>query len=94
MEELLSRKAYPSAMAAQIEAMGAMAVSVANRWVMGWPQRVKALVKSGAYLGCLETQVAHENDILAKTADLRHLARHEIMQLYEIRESPPATELE
>ena len=94
MEELTSRKAYPSAMAAQIEARGAMAVSVANRWVMGWPQRVKALVKSGAYLECLENQVAHENDILAKTADLRHLARHEIMQLYEIRESPPATESE
>lgn len=59
MEELTSRKAYPSAMAAQIEAMGAMAVSVANRWVMGWPQRVKALVKSGAYLGCLETRAIH-----------------------------------
>lgn len=92
MEELTSRKAYPSAMAAQIEAMGAMAVSVANRWVMGWPQRVKALVESGAYVGCLETQVEHEKDFLAKTADLRHLARHEIMQIYEIRESPPATE--
>lgn len=92
LQELTSRKAYTAAMAAQIEAMGQMAISVANRWVMGWPQRVKALVQSGAYLGCLETQVAHENDILAKTADLRHLARHEIMQLYEIRESPPATE--
>ena len=92
MEELTSRKAYPSAMAAQIEAMGAIAVSVANRWVMGWPQRVKALVKSGAYLGCLQIQVALEKDILAKTADLRHLARHEVMQIYEIRESPPATE--
>lgn len=92
LQELTSRKAYTAAMAAQIEAMGQMAISVANRWVMGWPQRVKALVQSGAYLGCLETQVAHENDILAKTADLRHLARHEIMQLYEIREAPPASE--
>jgi hypothetical protein len=92
LQELTSRKAYTAAMAAQIEAMGQMAISVANRWVMGWPQRVKALVQSGAYLECLETQVAHENDTLAKTADLRHLARHEIMQLYEIREPPPATE--
>ncbi len=92
LQELTSRKAYTAAIAAQIEAMGQMAISVANRWVMGWPQRVKALVQSGAYLGCLETQVAHENDILAKTADLRHLARHEIMQLYEIREAPPASE--
>ncbi|OIQ72021.1 hypothetical protein GALL_463550 [mine drainage metagenome] len=89
LQELTSRKAYTAAIAAQIEAMGQMAISVANRWVMGWPQRVKGLVKSGQYLECLETQVAYENDILAKTADLRHLARHEIMQMYEIREAPP-----
>ena len=90
MQELTSRKAYPGAMAAQIEARGAMAVSIANRWVMGWPQRVKALVQSGVYLECLVAQVDQETDIVAKTADLRHLARHEIMHLYEIRESPPA----
>lgn len=92
MQELTSRKAYPGAMAAQIEAKGAMPVSIANRWVMGWPQRVKALVQSGAYLECLTTLVSQETDFLEKTADLRHLARHEIMQLYEIRESPPACE--
>jgi hypothetical protein len=92
IQELISRNVYTAAMATHIEAMGEMGIAVANRWVMGWPQRVKALVKSGAYLGCLETQVAQERAILAKTADLRHLARHEIMQIYEIRESPPASE--
>lgn len=92
MQELTSRKAYPGTMAAQIEARGAMAVSIAKRWVMGWPQRVKALVKSGVYLECLDAQVDQETDIVAKTVDLRHLARHEIMQLYEIREAPPACE--
>ncbi len=92
MQELVSRKAYPGAMAAQIEARGSLAVSIANRWILGWAKRVKALVKSGAYLDCLESQTAQETDILANAADLNHLARHEIMQLYEIRESPPACE--
>lgn len=41
LQELISRKAYTAAIAAQIEAMGEIAISVANRWVMGWPQRVK-----------------------------------------------------
>lgn len=48
MEELTSRKVYTAAMAAQIEAMGAMAVSVANRWQMGWPERGK-WKKSGGF---------------------------------------------
>lgn len=89
LQKLTSRQIYTAAMAAQIELMGQMAIAVANRWVLGWPKRVKALVESGAYLGCLKTQVTYENDILEKTKDLRHLAQHEIMQLYEVRAAPP-----
>ena len=47
LQELTRRKAYTAAMTPQIEAMGQMAVSVANRWVMGCTQSVKALVQSG-----------------------------------------------
>lgn len=92
MEELTGRKAYPAEVATVIEARGAMAVSIANRWKMGWPDRVAALLKAGpeTYLGCLETQVSKEKDILANEANLRHLARHEILQMYEIKESPPS----
>ncbi|MEO6354854.1 MAG: hypothetical protein ABIO19_05460 [Burkholderiaceae bacterium] len=89
MQELISRKTYGQDVAASIEALGAMAVSVANRWMMGWPARVKALLKAGTYLGCLETQVEQEKTILANEPNMRHLARHEILQIYEIRESPP-----
>lgn len=92
MQELSSRKVYSAEVAAQIESMGELAVSIANRWMLGWPDRVKALLKAGAYLECLESQTAEEKDILAKEADLRHLARHEILQMYEIKESPPALE--
>lgn len=67
---LSSRKAYPEEVAPQIETMGALAVSIANRWMLGWPDRVKALLKAGVYLECLESQTAQEKDILAKEADL------------------------
>lgn len=90
MEELTDRKAYPAEVATGIEARGTVAVSIANRWIMGWPARVMALLSAGTYLACLDTQVDQEKTILASQADLRHLARHEILQMYEIRESPPS----
>ncbi len=89
MEELSSRKTYPPHVATSIEAMGALAISIANRWKMGWPARVKALLVDGSYLEFLETQVDEEQRILANEANLRHLSRREILQIYEIRESPP-----
>jgi hypothetical protein len=89
MEELTRRKAYTAEIATEIEARGAMAVSIANRWNIGWPDRVTSLLKSGTYLSCLDSQVDQEKAILANEANLRHLARHEILQIYEIRESPP-----
>jgi len=90
IEELYSPKTYPRPVADQIEQMGALAVSIANRWLLGWPKRVTSLLKSGTYLDSLSSQVGQEKDILANEANLRHLARREILELYEIRESPPA----
>lgn len=92
MENLVNQKAYLPEVTTQIESMGAMAVSIANRWMLGWPERVVALLKADAYLGCLASQLEQEKDILAKEASLRHLARHEILQMYEIKESPPILE--
>lgn len=89
MEKLLNPNAYAPDIARKIEAMGAMAVSIANRWIMGWPIKVSALLKAGAYVGCLESQLNQEKDILANEANLRHLSRREILEMYEIKESPP-----
>lgn len=90
MEPLLNQRAYGRKTAGKIEAMGAISVSIANRWMIGWPDRVRALLKAGVYVECLESQLAQEMEILANEANLRHLARHEILELYEIKESPPA----
>jgi hypothetical protein len=89
METLLSRETYGPEVALKIDTMGSTAVSVANQWVMGWPDRVRALLAEGTYLSSLTTQVDQEKDVFANETGLRHLSRREILQLYEIRESPP-----
>ena len=89
MEELLNPNAYSPGTAGKVHAMGVMAVSIANRWMLGWPDRVNALLKADAYVGCLESQLNQEKDILANEAMLRHLSHCEILELYEIKESPP-----
>ena len=89
MEQLANREIYIHGMALMIEKMGSMAVSIANRWQLGWPDRVAALLAAGTYLIHLESQREREVDVLANEAGLRHLSRREILQVYEIKESPP-----
>jgi len=89
-QQLLSSDLYGPAIADKVQGLGPMAISIANRWMIGWPKRVTALLRADLYLASLEEQVAQEKDILAQEADLRHLAPHEILALYEIREAPPA----
>lgn len=88
-DELYNRRMYSPEMAVEIEGMGSMAVSIANRWMLGWPKRVGVLLQSDNYLESLKAQVDQEAVLLVNEANLRHLARHEILQMYEIRESPP-----
>lgn len=90
MENLALRNTYPSTVAEGIEALGATAISIANRWMMGWPERVNALLQAGCYHDHLEIRINHEKDSLANEAYLCHLARPEILPVYEIREAPPA----
>lgn len=71
-------KNYTAGQIVQIEAMGSLSMSVANRWIIGWPDRVAALFAAGTYFDCLASQVEREKDVLADEANLRHLARHKI----------------
>lgn len=89
MQKAAIRRSYTVNQVSKIEAMGPLSVAVANRWIMGWPDRVAALFAAGTYFDCLASQVAREKDVLADEANLRHLARHEVLQLHEISEAPP-----
>lgn len=90
MEPLCNREVYGPGLAMWIEGMGTIAVSIANRWQMGWPERVQALLSAGIYQANLDAQMNLEKDVLADAVDLQHLSYREILQLYEIQESPPA----
>lgn len=48
IEELYDRKVYSVEVAVKVEVIGS--VSVANRWMLGWPARVTALLRAGTYL--------------------------------------------
>ena len=91
-EELYNRAAYPQDLPLKIEQMGSIAVSVANSWLMGWPEIVKQYFQNSqaqVYLSLLETRVDLEMDILSNEANLRHLSRREVLQMYEVKEAPP-----
>ena len=91
-EELYNRAAYPQDLPLKIEQMGSIAVSVANSWLMGWPEIVKQYFQNSqaqVYLSILETRVDLEMDILSNEANLRHLSRREVLQMYEVKEAPP-----
>lgn len=64
-------------------------IEIANRWVLGWPEAVTALIESGEYLEALENQERQEREILA-SAGTGYLARHEILQEFGLSLSPPA----
>jgi hypothetical protein len=56
---------------------------------MGLPERVTALLKAVTRLEHLTYQVDQEKNHLTNEAGLRHLSRREILQMRELRESPP-----
>ena len=89
MEELINRDIYGPQGALQIEEMGSIAVSIANRWQLGWPERVKALIEARIYLVNLDAQIERELDALADAANLQHLTHSEILQVYGVSQDPP-----
>lgn len=92
LESLYKREIYGPAGALQIETLGSMAVAIANRWQLGWPEQVKALIKARLYLVNLDAQAEREMDVLADAGDLQHMADHEILQMHEIDAAPPVCE--
>lgn len=89
METLHNRQMYGETTAIKIEVMGSTAVSIANRWTLGWPQRVLTLLAQGQFMERLIEQTALEKDILANVADLAHLSPREILEMHGASQAPP-----
>lgn len=90
MEELYRSKTYSPEIRAAIKKLPPLATEIANRWMLGWPGAVKALLESGEYLAALKEQERQERKVLAEPGN-SHLARHEIAQEYGLSLAPPTT---
>ena len=89
MQALYKPTLYPRELRYKLKLMPLLAMEIANRWALGWPQTVKELIASGEYLQALKDQEQQELDVLTRPG-LNHLARHEIVQEYGLSLCPPS----
>ena len=89
MQALYSPKMYPTEIRGKINRMPLLAIEIANRWALGWPQAVKELIASGEYLEVLKNQEQQERAVLILPG-MDHLARHEKVQEYGLSLWPPS----
>lgn len=92
MQSLYSPKKYPADLARKINCLSPLAIAIANRWMLGWPQSVKALIASGEYLDALIWQEEQERAALDKPG-LDHLSSWEKAEVMGLSQSPPAASL-
>ena len=92
---LVNEEIYGPDLAMWILKRGRLTWAVADRWMLGWPDRVQDLLTSGRYCECLAAQVEREKDVLCEVdSTQRHLAEHEILALAEIPLYPPVLDAE
>ena len=89
MQTLYNPSQYPKEIQAKLNLMPPLAIEIANRWALGWPQTVKGLIEANQYLDALTTQEQQEREVLSQPGN-SHLARHEIVQEYDLNLAPPA----
>lgn len=88
--ELHNAEIYGAELADQIAAQGRYTVDVANRWMLGWPSRVRAMLDAKVYFEWLKGQVCTEEDVLANEPSAQHLSDREILEMHKVQLAPPA----
>ncbi len=90
MEPLYNPQLYGTTIANEIETMGARAVAIANRWAMGSPETVMALLVAREFTPKLREQNERELDVLAEETGMRHLSPTEILTVHGVELGPPS----
>lgn len=88
MQTLYRESSYPKEIRQQLQTMPPLATEILNRWMMGWPKRVKALMEAQQLIPELIAQEESERTAYSAPGN-RHLARHEIAQMYGLTDAPP-----
>lgn len=93
MQTLYSPKTYPEPLQTEIKAMSDTAIEIANRWLLGWPKTVKALILTGEYLDALKEQEAQEIKVKLDSS-MNHLSSWEKNEVMGLNEAPPTPTLQ
>jgi len=89
MQSLYKPRHYPPELRQALGSLSDTAIEIANRWALGWPQAVKALIASGEYVDALKAQ-EHEEIRVKLEPGLSHLSSWEKAQEYGLCQHPPA----
>jgi len=90
--EIVTPEAYPPEILEMLERAKNLSISIANRWMMGWPERVKTLLANGEYWEALMSQTEKELDAQIEADQGRAgqgLAPWEINELAGLDPAPP-----
>jgi hypothetical protein len=91
-EQIVNAKKYPADIMQKIQSARNLTISIANRWMMGWPERVSTLIETGDYWPALMRQTELEADTQAEMIDQverLNLAPWEVNELAGLDPAPP-----
>lgn len=88
MQNLYKPQAYPIELQRLIT-QSRMGVELANRWMLGWPEKVQALIEAQEYQAAFEMQLGQETEAEANAAQYNHLSSWEKQELAGLSASPP-----
>jgi hypothetical protein len=88
-QDLYKPKAYPADVRAELAQNPGLMTNIANRWMLGWPDRVKGLLATGEYLPALREQVEKETRVYAENSGMSHLSSWELAEVCGLTQDPP-----
>lgn len=88
MQNLHKLNEYPEDLR-KLVAQSRLGTELANRWMLGWPKRVKALIEAGEYQAAFEMRLEQEIEVEANAAQYSHLSSWEKREVTGLREAPP-----
>lgn len=89
MQNLYRPNEYPEDLRKLIT-QSRMGIELANRWLLGWPGRVQALIEADEYHAAFEMQLEQEIEAEANAAQYSHLSSWEKREVLGLSKAPPA----
>lgn len=87
MQPLYQPQNYPDELS-NLVVQSRIGIELANRWMLGWPDRVTALIEAREYQVAFEMQLEQEIEAEANAAQYNHLSSWEKREVLGLRESP------